>query len=95
MRATGLRYIPGVTTLRLDAEACTGCGICLWVCPHAVFRKVPRKVELADADGCMECGACVLNCPEGALTVEPGTGCAWAILKAWLTGEEGRKGCCG
>ena len=29
-----------------------------------------------------------LNCPEGALSVNPGVGCAAAILKGWVTRSE-------
>ena len=36
----------------------------------------------------MECGACALNCVPGALSVEPGVGCAQAIINGWLTGSE-------
>lgn len=80
----GLVYLPGVSTLVFDRTACTGCGMCVTVCPHAVFAPVTRAVEVRDLDRCIECGACARNCPEGAISVEPGTGCALAILKGWL-----------
>ena len=85
---TGLRYLEDVVTLRLDAEKCTGCGMCLDVCPHGVLARSERKVRLADRNACIECGACARNCPAGALTVKAGVGCAGAIVHAWLTGGE-------
>ena len=85
MELTGLRYIGNVATLRFDASVCNGCGMCVNVCPHPVFARSKGKVEIVDRDACMECGACVINCPEGALSVNPGVGCAWAILKGWVT----------
>jgi ferredoxin len=85
----GLVYLPGVATLALEAEKCNGCGTCIEVCPHAVFSRVPRRVEIAALDRCIECGACSRNCPQAAITVEPGVGCAMAIIKGWLRRSDG------
>lgn len=77
-----------VNTLKLDASRCTGCGICLNVCPHGVFERQNGRVQLAAAEACMECGACQMNCPTGAVQVESGVGCAtWMIITA-LTGRK-------
>ena len=87
------QYIKNISTLELDADKCTGCGICLTVCPRMVLAKNDSdcKIHISNMDNCMECGACMLNCPFGALTVEPGTGCAIAILSGKLKGS---KPCC-
>jgi hypothetical protein len=42
----------------------------------------------------MECGACQLNCPTGALKVDSGVGCAYAIIWSALTGRDDLS-CCG
>jgi ferredoxin len=81
-----MRYLAGVTTLRLDPARCTGCGRCVEVCPHAVLAIAGRTATIADRDGCMECGACARNCEPGALTVRAGVGCAWAITRGALGG---------
>lgn len=82
------RYLPNVTTLELRIERCTGCGMCLQVCPHAVFAIENKKAQIVDRDACMECGACSLNCPEGALAVQSGMGCAQGILTGAIRGTE-------
>lgn len=93
-----LRYIDDVVTLKLDPEACVGCGVCTLVCPHRVFEADHGKVRIVDQNGCMECGACVKNCPTGALSVTPGVGCAAYIIQVWIKGKEkascGGPGCC-
>jgi len=89
----GFKYLENVSTLKLNAEACIGCGMCVDVCPHAVMKMVEKKVEIAQKDSCMECGACMRNCPVGALSVNAGVGCASAIIKGWLTGSEPSCGC--
>lgn len=89
-----LRYIEGVATLSVDREKCTGCRVCLDVCPRAVLRlAADKRVEIADLDACMECGACAKNCAFGAITLKPGVGCASAIIRGWLTGTEPSCGC--
>ncbi len=89
---TGLIYIRDVATLELDQTKCNGCRMCVTVCPHPVFASSNHEIEIVDPDLCIECGACVMNCPEGALSVNPGVGCASAILKGWIT--RSRSSCC-
>ena len=83
-----LRYLPDVVTLRLDDAKCTGCGMCLSVCPHAVFELENGRARIADRDACMECGACARNCPSGALAVRSGVGCVTAIILGALRGTK-------
>lgn len=88
-----LRYLKNVTTLWLDEQKCTGCGLCLDVCPQGVFEMNGRHVRIADHDGCMECGACARNCPVSAVTVQSGVGCAAAIFNTMLGRSDDY--CCG
>ena len=88
------RYLPGVTTLRLDDGACVGCGMCENVCPHGVFSLSSKKARIHDLDGCMECGACAKNCPYEAIAVSPGVGCAAYIIQTWIKGKSATA-CCG
>jgi NAD-dependent dihydropyrimidine dehydrogenase PreA subunit len=83
-----LRYIDGVVTLELDRDACNGCRMCMAVCPHGVFEMADSRARIVDRDACIECAACVRNCAAGALSVDPGVGCAAAVIQGWLTGTE-------
>ncbi len=90
-----LVYLKDVTTLRLNEELCNGCGMCLKVCPHAVFALSSKKAKIVDRDLCMECGACALNCAEGAIFVKAGVGCAAAVISGALSGKPASCGCSG
>lgn len=83
-------YLKDVVTLQLNTEKCTGCGMCMVVCPHAVFAMNNGRVLIENKDACMECGACAKNCPTEALAVQAGVGCAAAVINAAL----GREGAC-
>jgi len=89
----GLRYLPGVATLTLDAERCDCCGMCVTVCPHAVFGLGNRRAQIVDRDACMECGACAKNCPNEAISVRSGVGCATAVIIRAVRGTGTDCGC--
>ena len=82
------KYLKNVVTLKYNSDKCTGCGICVDVCPHAVFRMENKKAVITERDLCMECGACERNCPSSALSVRSGVGCAWGIMLSELKGKE-------
>lgn len=82
-------------TLRYDPSLCINCGMCLVVCPHAVFEPDNRVVQLVRPAACMECGACQLNCPTEAIKVDSGVGCATAMMLAALTGRQEAACVCG
>ena len=80
----GFRYLRNVATLKLEQEACTGCGRCVEVCPHQVLGLPGKRAGIVDFDACMECGACARNCSAAAITVDAGVGCATGIINEWL-----------
>jgi len=84
-----MTYLKDVVTLQLDDNKCTGCGMCLEVCPHEVFKINASHAVFQNRDACMECGACSLNCPVDAISVASGVGCAAAVINSML----GRKSC--
>ncbi|HID30411.1 MAG TPA: 4Fe-4S dicluster domain-containing protein [Desulfobacterales bacterium] len=71
-----LTYLRNVVTLKLFTEECTGCGLCVTVCPHRVFIINEKRARILNRDACMECGACAQNCPSDAISVRAGVGCA-------------------
>ena len=86
-------YLKGVVTLEFDEDKCTGCGMCMDVCPHEVFKMNGRRVRIHNRDACMECGACSRNCPTGAVSVQAGVGCAAAVINGML-GRNDASCCC-
>ncbi|SAK73087.1 Periplasmic [Fe] hydrogenase large subunit [Caballeronia hypogeia] len=60
----------------IDNERCTGCDICVRVCPTNVFDASARSdgaPVIARQDDCQTCFMCELYCPEDALYVAPQT----------------------
>jgi NAD-dependent dihydropyrimidine dehydrogenase PreA subunit len=86
-------YLKDVVTLRLNEEKCNSCGMCVKVCPRAVFTLSEGKAKIVNRDFCMECGACALNCPKMAISVKSGLGCGCAtgIIEGYFNG--GKSGC--
>jgi len=93
MGTTSFTYLKNVTTLELNPELCTGCGMCAMVCPREVLALADGKAEIISRDDCMECGACAQNCPTAAITVDAGVGCAAAVINSML-GRTGDSCCC-
>ncbi len=68
----GLRYLPDVTTLQLDREACTGCGTCVEWCPTDAIILNEEGVAQRDENACFGCGVCTRFCPEEAISLKEG-----------------------
>jgi NAD-dependent dihydropyrimidine dehydrogenase PreA subunit len=90
-----MKYLSNAVSLEFLPEQCTGCGMCIEVCPHGVFALKNKKAVVLDRDQCMECGACAGNCAFGALKVDKGVGCAAAIINSIISGGEPSCDCSG
>lgn len=54
--------------VHIDAEHCTGCGLCVTNCPADTLTMRDGRAAVA-LDACMACGHCAALCPTGAITV--------------------------
>lgn len=51
----------------VDEEKCTGCKICVNVCPQMILEVVDKKMQVKDENRCMGCFGCEDECPVGAV----------------------------
>lgn len=56
------------TAIIIDQEKCTGCGLCIPVCPSHILSLKDDKARTL-AERCMECGHCAAICPTQAISV--------------------------
>ena len=56
-----------VTTV-IDPNLCTGCGLCVRVCPADTI-EIRDGMALVTGDHCLACGHCAAICPTGAIVV--------------------------
>jgi heterodisulfide reductase subunit A len=57
-------------TALIDTDTCTGCGICIQVCPYSALEKGEDKKSHVIEALCKGCGACGATCPYGAVTMK-------------------------
>ena len=54
---------------QVDAEACSGCGLCEARCQMAAIALTAEDHAAIDPHRCIGCGLCVTTCPEKALSL--------------------------
>lgn len=56
--------------VRIDEDACTGCGLCVSPCAEGAIVMVDGKAKVIREELCDGAGFCLGVCPTGALTIE-------------------------
>ncbi|MBR3181735.1 MAG: 4Fe-4S binding protein, partial [Eggerthellaceae bacterium] len=59
-----------LTQFAIDAEACTGCGLCSRACPASAISGERKEVHVIDPHLCIACGSCREACRFNAVLTE-------------------------
>ncbi len=54
--------------LKIDASACTSCGLCARACPFGLAPVEHRDHGIMEDRDCLKCAECTAACPVGALS---------------------------
>ena len=54
----------------IDVEPCTGCELCVGVCPMDALTLDSNQKAVRDPARCIGCGLCVSACPTGSIKLE-------------------------
>jgi len=67
-------FPPGKITV--DGEKCTGCGLCVYICPADALEMVDKSVRMKPPEEheCFMCGACYSICAPKAIETVAGAG---------------------
>lgn len=57
----------GMYILEIDADVCTGCGLCRKKCPVEAISGERKKPHRIDQEICTRCGVCFETCPFNAV----------------------------
>ena len=58
---------PALITLSIEESACTGCTLCVAVCPVGAIQGERKQTHEINSDICTRCGACRQVCPTDAV----------------------------
>ena len=67
-KTTDLQNGSKTMAVKIDENKCTGCGICVQVCP--VEAITVERVATINPETCTGCGSCVVECPNEAIFAE-------------------------
>jgi len=57
-------------TIKIDADLCTGCGLCVSACKEGAIQLIDGKAKLVREDYCDGLGMCLPVCPTNAISFE-------------------------
>ena len=75
----------------VDPEICSGCGICVQVCPYEAREMDEyRRISMVHEALCQGCGACIAACPNNACELRNSkAGQVFGMMEAFAEGGEG------
>ena len=53
----------------IDRQRCTGCHLCVDLCPTDALGQIGGKADLVYPELCTYCSVCEDRCPEGAIAL--------------------------
>ena len=56
----------------IDEDTCSGCGLCVDLCPTEAISLNSEGVAQRDEESCFGCGVCARSCPEEAISLKEG-----------------------
>jgi ferredoxin len=62
-----------VPEIVVDEDLCSGCGVCVAICPYdaSILEKKEGKIKSAiDEMKCKRCGVCISACPSNARSIK-------------------------
>jgi len=68
-----LELQPEISEIEVNEDLCSGCGICVAVCPYDASKLEKTEkglVSVIDNLKCKRCGVCISACPAGARTIK-------------------------
>ena len=74
--------------IAIDRAQCSGCGLCVAVCPYGVFAIGEDGLPRHDGRACFLCDHCRAVCPAGAIAIEGHVSCLG--LQTVAESERGR-----
>ncbi len=83
--------------IKIDENACNGCGLCAAACHEGAIEMVDGKAKLTREDYCDGLGDCLPACPTGAISFEEREAPAYdeaAVLKAKAAKKGAQVGAC-
>lgn len=70
-----LELQPEIPAIEVNEDLCSGCAVCVAVCPYDASKLEKRGddlVSVVDETRCKRCSLCVVACPSGARRVKDG-----------------------
>ena len=68
-----LDYQSEIPDIKIDENLCSGCAVCIGLCPYDALRLTKdkeRPIAEIDVRKCKRCGVCVTACPSSAIIIK-------------------------